>query len=187
MRKSHNRHSWGYTLIELLAAVVITSVGFAALFTLQIRNLHGNQSAREMAFAVNLAEYYAAELRLNAFAWTSSLPTAFNRTEGQWYALTAQPVDQNNLPAESDDDHASAYKRQHYCVHFRILNPGTTYGDQRIAQLRVVWPRHSQDVALLTSGTSGNLCTDVGAAAFVPEPADWRTLTLPVALRRYGN
>ena len=132
---SLRRSASGFTLIEMLAAVVISAVGFAAIFTLQIRNLHGNQEARELAWAVNLGEQYAAELRLDAFAWTGSLPEALNRTDGQWYALTPQPVDHNGLPYADDSEIASRYHRQHYCVHYRILNPGAPWGDQRLAQV----------------------------------------------------
>ncbi len=68
------RFSKGFTMIELLIVVAITTIGFIAILNLQIGALHGTGSARDQQMAVALAEHVGATMRLEALSWTASVP-----------------------------------------------------------------------------------------------------------------
>ncbi|MCA9541942.1 MAG: prepilin-type N-terminal cleavage/methylation domain-containing protein, partial [Myxococcales bacterium] len=53
-RRLARRGGAGFTVVEILIAVAVTAVGFAAIFSMQIGTMQGNIAAREMASAVNL-------------------------------------------------------------------------------------------------------------------------------------
>jgi len=60
----------GFSIIELLVVVVVTTIGFVALFELQAGSLRGMRNMRHMAEATNLAENFIERMRLEFSAWT---------------------------------------------------------------------------------------------------------------------
>ncbi len=61
----------GFSLVELLMVVVVSTLGFVALFSMQTASLRGMSMSRKMLEATNLAENYIEQLRLEFMAWTS--------------------------------------------------------------------------------------------------------------------
>lgn len=62
----------GFSLIELLTVVVVSSMGFVALFGMQIGTLRGLAQTRHIIEATNLAENQLALLRIELMRWTDN-------------------------------------------------------------------------------------------------------------------
>lgn len=173
----------GFTIVEILVAIVVTMIGFAAIFQMQIGSMQGNIMAREMAAATNLAERFVETLRRDAYQWVSfELPAPYlNQAAQRWHTFTPTPVDQNGR-AYVDDDRifGSNLARQRFCVQY-WMDPGQgVYDGIMSARVRVVWPRSTVEQSPLY-----DVCDD--ADAFVPEAARWFTLTVPATIRRHPS
>jgi type IV pilus assembly protein PilV len=66
----------GVTMIELLVALALLSIGLLALFTLQSTAIQGNRDSKEMTTAVFLAEKKIEELKNTPFGSLSLGSTA---------------------------------------------------------------------------------------------------------------
>lgn len=65
------RQMEGFSLVELLMVVVVTTLGFVALLNMQMATLRGLSHAKHLAEATNLAENFIEQLRLEFMSWTS--------------------------------------------------------------------------------------------------------------------
>lgn len=182
--KTRRRAPRGFSLVEVLVAVVVSAVGFAAVFALQIRTMQGNISAREQSAAVVLAESALETLRTEAYKWrTETLPAGLLSAAPQaWHTLTPQPIDHTGLALGAAGVPGSELNRQRFCVHYWLEPLAGTFSNMLNVRVRVVWPRGTTDM-----GGLAQMCTEVGAAAFRPRIADsirtWNSVTLPGALR----
>lgn len=68
-RKRAVREDAGYSMVEVLVVIVITTVGFLSLINLQIGTLHAVGTSRSMMQAVNLAEHFIETLKAEAIPW----------------------------------------------------------------------------------------------------------------------
>lgn len=171
----------GFTVVEILIAVAVTAVGFAAIFSLQIGSMQGNIAARDMSAAMNLAERYAEVLRRDTYEWNGDVRPAprLNQSVGEWHTLTPFPVDHNGLPSVEDDpEFGSELFRQRFCVHFWMRPLAGLYQGMLNARIRVIWPRTSMD----TSGLS-EVCPEENADGFTLNVRDWYAVTIPLTLR----
>lgn len=176
----------GFTILEILIAVVVTAIGFAAIFSLQIGTMQGNISARETTGAVALGERYVEMLRREAFQWTSGSPPGpwLDRAPRRWHTLTPLPVDHNGLPnAEEAGGVGSGLDRQRFCVHYWIDPLTDTYDGVINARVRVIWPRASLD----DGDALRDACLEQAANDFVPNVDRWFTLTVPATIRRHPS
>lgn len=62
----------GFSLIELLMVVVVSTMGFVALFGMQTASLRGLNNTKRILEATNLAENFIEELRVEFMAWTEN-------------------------------------------------------------------------------------------------------------------
>ena len=184
----------GFTIIEILIAVVVSAIGFAAIFSMQISTMQGNIAARENAAAVNLAERMAEELRTEAYAWTgNTLPgPRLSAAPGVWHTITdvpaglgrdprgGLPVDQNGMPFQGDDPVGSGLVRQRFCIHYWINPLTAAYNGILNGRVRVLWPRDT-----LNPLSVAQVCTQAGAAAFADDVSRFVSLTIPVTIRRH--
>lgn len=60
----------GFTLVEVLIVVIVSTLGFVALFGMQVATLRGLSNTRRIIEATNLAENFLEQLRLEFSAWT---------------------------------------------------------------------------------------------------------------------
>jgi prepilin-type N-terminal cleavage/methylation domain-containing protein len=160
--------SKGYTLIEVLIVIAITTIGFVALMNLQIGAMHMAAGTRDMQEAINLAEHVAQSMRMEALEWTPStatpsgvakfkflgkVPAALNQgaTSG-WvkaYPLIAGQTDRRVGPVGNDNVAVVGYDRgilgeilpnvnAIYCVHYKLT---WLIPDLLLrADIRVLWP-----------------------------------------------
>ncbi len=135
----------GFSLVEVLVAVVVSAVGFAAVFALQIRTMQGNISAREQAAAMVLAESGDGDscARSPTAGGARGAPRRVaGRRAAHWHALTDQPVDHTGLPLNSNAIPGSELNRQRFCVHYWLERlDGDVRANVLNLRVRVVWPR----------------------------------------------
>ncbi|MEE2789642.1 MAG: prepilin-type N-terminal cleavage/methylation domain-containing protein [Myxococcota bacterium] len=177
------RFSGGFTVIEVLIAISVAAIGFAAIFSLQIASMQANMTARDLTGAIGLAERYVEVLRRDSYLWDGTQRPAprLNQSFGDWHVLTPFPVDQNGrASAENDVDFGSEFlSRQRYCVHYWMNGFTNLYAGLLSIRVRVVWPRS----ALNTTGLD-QMCTVDGARAFnLTSISSWFSLTLPALVR----
>lgn len=78
----------GYTLLEILIAIVIIGIGFLALIAVQLGALRGFISARDSLHAAEVGRRTADLLRVQGQQWIDG-----NYAGGAAYAATASPFD----------------------------------------------------------------------------------------------
>jgi prepilin-type N-terminal cleavage/methylation domain-containing protein len=175
----------GFSIIEVLVAVLVSAIGFSAVFALQIRTLQGNISAREQSAGMVLAESALETLRTETYRWRVEAPPSglLSVSQNEWHSLTpAGPVDQAGLPFEVGGTPGSQLSRQRFCVHYWLEAMAGTFSNMLNVRIRVLWPRAPQETRDLAL-----VCSDDGATAFrenLPDNiARWNSLVLPGALR----
>lgn len=161
------RSAAGYTLIEVMLTGSIAVLGFAALFSLQVRTTQGITDARDRDNALNLAEHFTQLVRMAHFdgaldngtnifaspndALRASNTTAwsvFNPPDASGPSLTVGPGTAFQLSA-GDPDFGLAQEfpqtaERKYCIHYRIswVIPDRVFR----ADVRVLWPRPGTDL-----------------------------------------
>jgi len=181
MTRKRTQSTAGFTIIEVLVAIVVAAIGFAAVFSLQIGSMQGNISAREMAASASLAERYIEVLRRDSYDWVGGVrPDPFlNKQLRRWHSFTNFPVDHNGRAFITDDqEFGSPLARQRFCVHYWLAEETGTYGGLLTARIRVVWP-----VSTLDRSGLDVVCTEEGANAFEEDVSQWYTLTVPASIR----
>ncbi len=179
--RMHQRKTRGFTLVEVLMAGAVATIGFAAIISLQISSMQGNIMAREMSAAVSLAERTAETLQRDSAAWIdpNTIPDGrLKAAPDAWHAFVATPVDHNGRQHKDDDDaNGSPLARQRFCIAYRLQTMSSPeYTGLLDARIRVVWPRNTLDL------------TDLDDAC--RRPNDFETnvrkffqVTLPVTVR----
>lgn len=175
----------GVTLVEILMAVTVSAIGFAAVLSMQVSSVQGNIGAREVAAAVNLAESAIEQLQRESYKWVSVEPPEpfLSRTENEWFTMTPEPVDHNRRVAKSvSDELGSLTTRQRFCIHYRLKRLAGTYGGLISGRVRVVWP-----YATLANNDFKAACEQDNLAGFEPKIGEWYSITLPWVIRAGGG
>jgi prepilin-type N-terminal cleavage/methylation domain-containing protein len=148
----------GFTLIEVLVALLIFMVAMLGLVALQRASVSGANMGREHTAAVDLARYVMTWLENEAAAWpladTTPGPPAFadlpllNRGLGEpdtWHTLSSADVRFDAYLEHSAEQLYSEVDSAQFCVHYRIAPVGST--DDPVAYrawVRVTWPKWGQ-------------------------------------------
>jgi prepilin-type N-terminal cleavage/methylation domain-containing protein len=151
----------GFSVVELLIVVAVTSVGFVALLQLQVASIRGLNYPAQLTAAVNLGEHFLATLRMEGIEWTGNgaqtwdstnlhyLPTlavtqalSANSPQG-WQVAVDHFVDQAG--ADGDYDRGvlgviAADKYPRFCIQYR-LSWATASQKLIRAEVRVLWMR----------------------------------------------
>ncbi len=183
----------GFSLIEVLIVIAITTIGFLALVNLQIGTLRGVGTSRSMMQAVNLSEHFIETLKSEGLPWTgdasilTSQPTTFphlrlagSPTEGGgsgWVrAYQSTNSDSRVGPlgiVESDNWDAGAAmeispeRERRFCVHYRLTWVVPNYLIR--ADVRTLWMRDESNVGLYQDCPVG-METDLANVASVTIP-----------------
>jgi len=72
MAYRRTRRARGFSLLELMITVSITTMGFVALLTLQTSTMRGMNNTRHLIQATSLGENFLEQLRLEFMAWTDN-------------------------------------------------------------------------------------------------------------------
>jgi prepilin-type N-terminal cleavage/methylation domain-containing protein len=140
----------GFTMIELLMAAAILSVGITGIAAIQTATTASNRHAKNLALASSLARAWQEELAIDALRWTdSTIPTLPSTVwlntglanDGQWLVPAASGTFGPSFDALGNFTAASADTV--FCTHVRTTRllqaPGS--GLVRI-EVRVFWPKH---------------------------------------------
>lgn len=157
------RTSRGFTLIEVLMALLVFTVAMLGLVALQRASVSGASMGREHTAAVNLARYVMTWLENEAAAWPladttpapASLPLlnqaldlADDEEGGDWLALSDDAADtrfDTHLEHSGTPLHEGPLDTAMYCVHYRVKPLGDV--DDPVAYqvwVRVTWQKSKQ-------------------------------------------
>ena len=172
------RRQHGYTLIEVMMAVGIMTVGAVGLMSLQQATTRGNSFSREMTTANDITRTWIERLRLDALEWNATGATAVASTTylstvpattaviGPWSTLGIAGDPQASyafdyVGAPSDGAASAIY----YCTNVRFR---WVLGNNAIrADVRTWWHRRSDDVVAryaCAPGTENAVSADLAAA-----------------------
>jgi prepilin-type N-terminal cleavage/methylation domain-containing protein len=201
MRKvERNRASRGFSLVELMMVIIITTIGFLALVNLQVGTLRAVNDSRSMMEAVNLAEHFIETLKSESISWngdaTSTLlqpnlalrfqhlrlvgPAAANGSSGWLEAYQTSESDRRVGPVGNYSDNAEIDEgisreippqiNRRYCVHYRLTWLVPDYLIR--ADVRVLWMRDESNFALYQDCAVGSeMHKDMGNVGSITVPA----------------
>ena len=192
--RPHRGRSAGFSLVEILIVIVITTVGFLALINLQVATLNAVGGSRSMMQAVNLAEHFIETLKSEALAWngdgselmdSNRFPNLYlvgAATDGggsgwvQGFKVSGSdkrigPIGKdtktpwnNGITNEIDPE----VNRQ-FCVHYQLTWLIPRYLIR--ADVRVLWMRHNADLSLYRDcGTGSEMERDLANVGSVTIP-----------------
>lgn len=95
----------GFSLVEILIVIVITTVGFLTLINLQIGTLRGVGTSKSMMQAINLSEHFIETLKTEALVWTGD-PAVLHQNAIMFPYLRATPL---NTESGQTSDWVKAY------------------------------------------------------------------------------
>ena len=177
------RGQGGFSIFEALFGLILTMIGFTAVFRLQGAQMTASLTTRDMSAASNIAEVAVSMLIRESYEWNTPLRTGerLGKTPIIWHSLTKFPVD-HNMQVHRDNDQAQGtlLNRQRFCVHYWFNDLDGLYDGLLNARVRVVWPRDPKD-----QNSISTICGDENVANFVPDPSRWLSLTVPFILRRH--
>jgi prepilin-type N-terminal cleavage/methylation domain-containing protein len=167
----------GYTLVELMAAVMVLGAGLMGILAMQGATVNANRRANEVTTATTLARRWQERLRRDALQWNfPSYGTPVSNITNTWYfggllsgtttnwVLPTQPTSlTTGTPLESaaadywGNDVPLSSGNRYFCTHIRLTR---LIADELVrAEVRVWWFRQSGDfpAAYNNCGAGGDL------------------------------
>lgn len=141
----------GFTVIEIMVALVVITIGIVALYSMQVVAIDGNVASQEMTQATQLAERWAERLRREAILWTGRPQGLLEPglDDDDWRdavkALTSQEEMVNKDFISPSIDATALDPR--YCVKYRVATVPPAATDARVLRIdvRVAWPRRETE------------------------------------------
>ena len=158
----------GFSMMELLIVVTITTIGFVALLNLQVSSIQGLAYPTRLTEAVNLADHFLGTLQMEAMEWTPEGTRPWNSPNLRYLPTLQDPapswriawrdahefpdgsvphkfVNQNGSIIEYDTGLQAEFPAQdnaRFCVHYRL---SWALPNERVmrAEVRVLWLRKS--------------------------------------------
>jgi prepilin-type N-terminal cleavage/methylation domain-containing protein len=173
MKRSAKRER-GFTLVEVIVALLVFMVAMLGLVALQRASVSGANMGREKTAAVDLARFVMTWLENEAAAWpladTHSVPEATDLpllSQGLNDADTWQTISGTDVRFDDYLEHSEetslygAVDNAQYCVHFRVMPLGSSE-DPLAYQVwvRVTWPRWGQYAAATWNACAARLDAD---------------------------
>ncbi len=167
MKRRHATPPRGYTLVELLMALFIFSIGVSGVIAMQKVTITSNQHARDLAIATQVAQAWLSQLQADAVAWNH--PSASSASDDLGDTKWLSNVSSNNktwiLPSYEktrgfgpafdvrgrplDITQPANLARVKFCTHIRLswlynpmlANVSVRGGGLIRAEVRVFWLR----------------------------------------------
>lgn len=167
----HHRHERGFTLIEIMAALLIFGIGLLGIMALHIVARKGNNDSQDVTAATSVAEFWMERMRSESTMWNyNSSDLTVTRTPmlsplgagadvagatTGWIAPPGNPLltrtTQESVLVESD---GTEIPMGEYCSQYRVT---TLIPDQVLrAEVRIMWWKEG-----------------------VPRPTNWSTCPAP--------
>ena len=170
-------------MLEALFGLVLTMIGFSAIFSLQSAQMDASLIARDIGAASNIADQAATTLIKDSYEWTGQIMPGprLNQVPRVWHSLTDFPIDHNMQAHISDDENQGTFiRRQRFCVHYWLNPIQGIYEGLINARIRVLWSRSATDQVSIN-----RVCGEDQLGNYDPDSAEWLTLTVPLVLRRH--
>lgn len=185
------RENKGYSLIEVLIVVIVTTVGFLALINLQVATVHAIGAGKNVVEAANLAEHFVETLRAEALEWNVpgtlmvSNPTKFpylhvvgNPVAGggsNWITAYIPPDEDKRVGVIGYEvvfdsgihSELNPEINKRYCLHYRLTWLVPDYLIR--ADVRVSWMRDNANISLYQNCPPG-METDLANVSSVTVP-----------------
>jgi type II secretory pathway pseudopilin PulG len=170
MATSHKRSKRAYTIVELMMALTVFTIGVTGIISMQKVTVVANQHAKNLAIATHVARAWLDQLAADAGAWSQASPS--NLAQTTWLNQVAAGATAWIRPAHSvardfgpgfdalgnvvNADLAENAARVRFCTHLRLswLYPADgvavggitpTLGNGLIrAEVRVFWLREGE-------------------------------------------
>ena len=194
MSRPTQRRRAGFTLIEVMVAVSIMTVGAMGIMALQQAATRGNIEAREMTMATQLTRQWIERVRTDAVRWNgTSLPTSLATTSylkqlpnagGTTNWFTPTPLATSGESYAFDyfgRDATTAAQQKHYCTNLRMT--WLVMGATARIEARTFWHRRSNG----TSATLGDARLFPNCGAGGGEAAVTTELAAPASRLRAVN
>jgi prepilin-type N-terminal cleavage/methylation domain-containing protein len=173
------RDARGYTVVEVLMAMVLMAIGTAAVMSMQKASVQGNLDARKTDLANSIARTWIDRLQRDAMAWTqganSTATASLSQTTqmlatlinngGAWDFAAPMPSAIANTPLSPCYDifgrelDSTNWGNAQFCVHARAVYLSPAQDLLRV-DVRVVWLRGMTPVG----GTAPAAVTDPALA-----------------------
>lgn len=162
MRWRRGRRARGYTLVELMMAIALFTVGVLGIISMQKLTVVSNAHAKDVSVAQRVAQSWASQLELDATQWRSAFGPGWLNSNAAWGRPTY--VAGRTFGAAFDSlgnpltDSVADQARARFCTHVRMSwlypNNGTVMSGNAMlrAEVRVFWLREGS--APLDSTTS---------------------------------
>lgn len=200
----NRRGQGGYTMVELMMALALLTVGILGIVSLQRVTVVSNGHAKNLAIAQRIAQNWATQLQMDASAWRANgTPPGLlttNPPSGLWtrplYVTDRVGGAFDELGAPLDDDNAG---NAAFCTHIRATwlydnNAGVGGSGLIRAEIRVFWLRDGHGVGLDGIGntwlSTEGLCPRQNAArvtAIGQDTSAYRFLYQTVGLRQHSQ
>jgi type II secretory pathway pseudopilin PulG len=168
-----DKSSSGFTIIEVMIALIVFMVAVLGLVSLQRASIAGTDRGRQHTAGVNIARYFLNELKVEISNWeefapdnvpancapvgavANNLPLLARALEatclGPWTLLDAGTTRVDEFLGHEDMDSQGNDSNSHYCVHYRVspfppasvANPGPAALVWQV-QVRVAWAKPGQ-------------------------------------------
>lgn len=179
---SRRARSRGYTIIEVMMAVILLVIGSAGIAAMQKAATFGNMRAKQLSVATHIGQTWMERLRTDAIVWTQpglTKPQASNVGNTQWLGqVNAQPniwFRPNDVPtrgsagfdALGNDVPGVSADSAVYCTHLRLnwmykVGAAATGAQPELirADVRVFWARDARQwtMAGVANGNAQAIC-----------------------------
>lgn len=203
--KQRRTHKAGFTILEVLLAMVLLAIGLVAMMAMQVTFIQGTTQAQDLSVGTFLGERTVEGMRGEATNWsvlqpdlggaitnaggsaTTSNLLRLTGNEGSWTSLYGGfPVNNEGLPnapgLPTNGDSAPDLNAR-YCVD-GVLNYASPTRDVLSGQIRVAWATSGKAPWLSDPPSScGNSLADVVYVGGVPAPG-YNVVYVPFTIRR---
>ena len=185
----------GYTVVEVMMAVILLVIGSAGVVAMQKAATFGNMRAKQLSVATHIAQTWVERLRTDATTWTLPSPNnsgaasnlgntlwlgAVNNQPNVWFRPTDVPNRGSaGFDALGNDVPAADTMTAPYCTHLRLNwmyrpPPGQTVStipELVRADVRVFWLRDGRQLPLLGQVANTAVCDPAQKADAIGQAA----------------
>jgi prepilin-type N-terminal cleavage/methylation domain-containing protein len=175
LRAGRNRSARGYTLVELMMAIALFTVGVLAIISMQKLTVVSNAHSKDVSVAQRIAQSWASQLELDATQWRNTFGAGWLNSGATWdrpaYVAGRSFGGAFDSLGNPLTDSVADQARARFCTHVRMSwlypNNGSVMAGNAMlrAEVRVFWLREGATPLDSTTSVCATSQTSVQAAA----------------------